>query len=312
MILVFPPLLGEGYSTIKILAGGKPEGIVANSFFSSFAGNEWLFLLIIFIIGMMKIIAASLTIGSGGNGGNFAPSLFVGSYVGFSYSRFINQAFGTHLPVSNFTIVAMAGILCGVMHAPLTGIFLIAEITGGYELMIPLMIVSAITYVMVRHYEPFSLDKKDLASKGSLLTRNKDKNILSLLHVADLIETEYEVIHVQDTLAQLKEKIEQSKKNIFPVVDSNDVLLGIIALDEIRSMLFDLNNFPNILAVELMNKPAAVIQKDETLESIMRKFEMTESWNLPVVDEDIYVGFVSKGVILTKYREQLRENFSEE
>ena len=312
LILLFPALLGEGYSAIKILAGGNPESIVHNSFFSAIAGNEWILLLVIFIIGMMKIVAASLTISSGGNGGNFAPSLFVGSFVGFSFSKFLNQAIGTHLPVSNFTIVAMAGILCGVMHAPLTGIFLIAEITGGYELMIPLMIVSAITYVLVRHYEPFSLDKKDLASKGSLLSRNKDKNILSLMQVADLIETGYEVIHVQDTLTQLKEKIEQSKRNFFPVVDNENKLLGIIALDDIRSMLFDLNNFPNILAVELMNKPVATVQKDETLESIMRKFELTGLWNLPVVDAGIYIGFVSKGVILTKYREQLRENFSEE
>ncbi len=312
LIIIFPPLLGEGYSSIKILAGNHPEMITDNSIFSSISGNAWLLLLVVFFIGLLKIAAASLTIGSGGNGGNFAPSLFLGSFAGFSFARLINQATGTQLPVSNFTIVGMAGILCGVMHAPLTGIFLIAEITGGYELMIPLMIVSAITYMIVRHFEPFSLDKRELANEGALLTRDKDKNILFLMDAAGLIETDYEPVSVQDTIQQLTEKIENTKHDIFPVLDENKKLLGLILLDEIRNMLFDLNNFSEIFALELMSKPQAVIEKNESLESIVGKFESTGAWKLPVVDNGTYIGFISRGNLLSKYRQKLRENFSEE
>ncbi len=312
LIIVFPPLLGEGYSSIKILAGSHPETITGNTIFSSLTANVWILLLVVFVIGILKIAAAALTIGSGGNGGNFAPSLFVGSFAGFSFARLINQTTGLQLPVSNFTIVGMAGILCGVMHAPLTGIFLIAEITGGYELMIPLMIVSAITYIIVRHFEPFSLDKRELANEGALLTRNKDKNILFLMNVSELIEKDYEPIYVQDTIQRLTEKIENTKHDVFPVVDENNTLLGLISLDEIRNILFDLNNFSEIFALELMSKPQAVIEKNESLESIVGKFESTGAWNLPVVDNGNYVGFISRGNLLSKYRQKLRENFSEE
>jgi CIC family chloride channel protein len=310
LILIFPPLFGEGYQSIKYLANETPRMLLQDNLFSAFLQNEWIFLAFIFIVGLIKVIAASITLGSGGNGGNFAPSLFVGAFSGYAYAKFLNQAFHLTVPVGNFSIVGMAGILCGVMHAPLTAVFLIAEITGGYELMIPLMIVSSLTYVLVRHFEPFSLDKKELARKGDLLTENKDKNILSLLDLSELIEKDYTPVPKNATLVDLTAVISGSKRNLFPVIDADQKLLGIITLDEIREMLFELEDYSEILAVELMEQPAAVIQEHEPLESIMKKFETTKKWNLPVVRGDKYVGFVSKSGILSKYRDHLRQNFS--
>ncbi len=312
MILLFPPLFGEGYQSIKILASLHPEELLQNSIFSRLTSNEWILLLVVFGIGLLKVVAASLTIGSGGNGGNFAPSLFVGAFVGFAYAKLINNLIGISIPLSNFAIVGMAGILCGVMHAPLTGIFLIAEITGGYELMIPLMIVAAITFVIVKRFEPYSLDKKELAGKGYLMTQNRDKNILSLLDISELIEKDYISVDSHASLIDLTTIIAHSKRNIFPVVDTDNRLIGLIALDQIREILFELDSYNDILALEVMEAPAALVQENESIESIMQKFESTSCWNLPVVKDGKYVGFVSKSGILAKYREHLRQNFSEE
>jgi CIC family chloride channel protein len=312
LILIFPPLFGEGYQSIKYLANETPRMLLQDNLLAVHLQNEWIFLLFIFMVGITKIVAASMTIGSGGNGGNFAPSLFVGAFSGYAYAKFLNQTFHLSIPVGNFSLVGMAGILCGVMHAPLTAVFLIAEITGGYELMIPLLIVSSVTFVLVRHFEPYSLDKKDLARRGDLLTENKDKNILSLLSLSEVIEQDYTTVPRDATLNDLTTIISSSKRNIFPVLDESEKLLGIITLDEIKEMLFELEDYSEILAVELMNRPAAVVEKTESLESIMQKFETTKKWNLPVVDNSRYVGFVSKSGILSRYREHLRKNFSVE
>ncbi|MCX6149097.1 MAG: chloride channel protein [Ignavibacteriales bacterium] len=312
LILIFPPLFGEGYESIKVLANGIPEQMFRNSLFDKFSNNEWFVLFFILVVGLVKVVAASLTISSGGNGGNFAPSLFVGGFIGFFYSKFINLTFLTRLPVSNFTIVAMAGILCGVMHAPLTGIFLIAEITGGYELMIPLMIVSSITFILVKHFEPYSLDKKELAKKGELLTTDKDKNILTLLQLSEIIEKNFTVVSSDCSIHELINIISHSKRNIFPVTDKNDHLIGIISLDDIRELMFELDNFEDVFAIELMNKAKYVVQVNESMDSVMKKFDESGNWNLPVVDKNKYVGFISKSSVFTKYREKLKRNYSDE
>ncbi|HEV7230171.1 MAG TPA: chloride channel protein, partial [Bacteroidia bacterium] len=220
LIFLFPSLFSEGYSGIQSLAESKPEALIKNSFLAGISSNQWFLLFFIGVVMMVKVIAASVTINSGGNGGNFAPSLFVGAYLGYFFSRLINLLGIASLPESNFTLVAMSGILSGIFHAPLTGIFLIAEITGGYDLMIPLMVVSAISFMIVKYFEPYSMDAKKLAKKGHVITHDKDKSILSSLKAAStLIETGFHSVSPQTHLRELVDVVAHSSRNIFPVTD---------------------------------------------------------------------------------------------
>jgi chloride channel protein, CIC family len=305
LILLFPSLFGEGYSSIKTLAEMKPENLLHNSILSSFGGNEWFLLIFVGAVMMMKVVAASITINSGGNGGNFAPSLFVGAYLGYFFSRLVNMTGIAKIPESNFTIVAMAGVLTGVFHAPLTGIFLIAEITGGYDLMIPLMIVSAISYMIVKYFEPLSMDAKKLAKKGHVLTQDKDKTILSSLKTEKIIETDFQKVSPSATLKELTEVVAHSTRNIFPVIDEKSRLVGIITLDNIREIMFKSEMYESVLVKQLMRKPPAIVSPEESMHSVIKKFDETGSWNLPVVEEGKYLGFISKSSLLTKYRSQL-------
>jgi CIC family chloride channel protein len=305
LVLFFPSLFGEGYESIKMLANIQPEKLLENSVLETFNQNKWFVLLFVGVASLMKVIAASVTISSGGNGGNFAPSLFVGAYLGFFFSYLINLMGIAEIPVSNFTIVAMAGILTGVFHAPLTGIFLIAEITGGYELMIPLMVVSALSLTIAKYYEPYSMDAKKLAKKGHTLSHSKDKTILSSLKISKIIETDFQKLLPDQTLKTLVEIVAHSRRNIFPVVDANNRLTGIILLDNIREIMFKTEMYEKVLVKELMIQPPAVIAPDENLNLVIKKFDETGAWNLPVVDNDQYVGFISKSGLLTKYRSQL-------
>jgi chloride channel protein, CIC family len=306
LILFFPALFGEGYESIKWLADQKPEKFFGNSLIFDTATGQWMVLFVILAM-LLKTVATAVTIGSGGNGGNFAPSLFVGACLGFSFAMLVRYTGLADLPVANFTVVAMAGILSGVFHAPLTGIFLIAEITGGYELMIPLMIVSALSYAVVKRFEPHSMDMKRMAKKGQIFTSDKDRNILSTLKTSKIIETGFQVVPPDADLRQLVEIVAHSNRNIFPVIGPDDRLLGIILLDNIREIMFrqDLYSTP---VKQLMRKPPAVVSPDEDMTSVMKKFDETGAWNLPVVDEDKYVGFISKSSIFTKYRENLAKS----
>ncbi|HEY9488300.1 MAG TPA: chloride channel protein [Chryseosolibacter sp.] len=310
IILLFPPLYGEGYETIKHLADMKGKELFHNSILYPHVDtdNEYIFLLALLIF--LKPIAAAITIGSGGNGGNFAPALFVGAYVGFVFARIINLLGLAVIPENNFTLVAMAGILSGIFYAPLTAIFLIAEITGGYELMIPLMIVSALSMTVTHLFEPLSMDSKKLASmlRGSIETR--DKFLLSKLNLNDLIETNFAIVKPDHSLEALIKVIAQSNRNIFPVVDDDKKLIGIVHLDKIRTVIFGSSSKENTTVRDLMTPPPVVIQADESLHLVLNKFEETKSWNLPVVDRGEYIGFLSKSSILTKYRNELMESAS--
>jgi chloride channel protein, CIC family len=304
LILFFPPLFGEGYDSIKALSGTNPSEIFRHSILSGLTLSPWSLLLVIIMTMFFKSAAVAVTIGSGGNGGNFAPSLFVGAFLGFSFSSIINLSGISNLPVSNFVIVAMGGILSGIFHAPLTGIFLIAEITGGYELMIPLMIVSAISFLVSKYFEPYSMDTKRLAKKGHLLTSDKDKNILSSLKTLKAIETNFQTISPEATLGQLVELVAHSSRNIFPVV-KNEILCGIIFLDNIREIMFKHEMYNTILVKDLMRKPPAVIDPEEDMQLVMKKFDETGVWNLAVVKDGKYLGFISKSSIFTQYRKRL-------
>ncbi|MBI3512000.1 MAG: chloride channel protein [Bacteroidetes bacterium] len=311
LIWVFPSLYGEGYASIKTLSGPHPTDLFRNSLFNSYSGNIWFVLAFFTAIMLIKVFATAITVGSGGNGGNFAPALFVGAYLGFVFSTLLNHLQVADIPVSNFALVAMAGILSGVFHSPLTGIFLIAEITGGYGLMIPLMIVSALSFSVVRYFEQFSMDTKKLASKGHIFTANKDRNILSRLKVPKILETDFQKVDPAMKLRDFVNVIAHSHRNIFPVVDKEGTLLGIILLDQIREIMFRNELYDTVNAQQLMRSPAAIIQPDDDMFMVMKKFDDTGAWNLPVIENGAYIGFISKSSIFSRYREVLIRNTSE-
>jgi CIC family chloride channel protein len=303
LLIIFPPLFGEGYESIKVLAALKPEELIKASILQDFISSD--IQLLLFLGALLFTFAAAITIGSGGNGGNFAPSLFVGAYMGFIFSRVVNVMGFSQIPETNFALVGMAGILSGVFYAPLTAIFLIAEITGGYSLMIPLMIVSALSMVVTHYFEPISMEGKRLEGMLNLTVENRDKFLLSKLDLSALIETNFSVIKPDEPLSALIKVISSSSRNTFPVVDDNDVLVGIIHMDNIRGIIFNPEKHEGTIVRALMTKPAAVIKMDENLHTVLKKFDDTNQWNLPVLDGNRYVGFVSKSSVLTKYRSEL-------
>jgi CIC family chloride channel protein len=308
LIWLFPSLYGEGYGSIKTLADLQPEQLMKNSLFENWSGNGWFVLCFIGMIMMVKVFATAATLGSGGNGGNFAPSLFVGAYVGYFFSKALNMFGLSNLPVANFTIVGMSGILSGIFHAPLTGIFLIAEITGGYELMIPLLIVSALSYSVVKYFEPYSMDTKKLAKKGDIFTHDRDRNILSALNVENIMETDFQPVSPGIKLGELVEVIAHSHRSIFPVLDDQQQLVGIIQLDNIRELMFKVEKYNLLTAKQLMRSPTAIVVPDEQMYSVMRKFDETNAWNLPVVEDGVYRGFISKSGLFNRYRKMLVNN----
>ena len=305
LIMLFPPLFGQGYESIKLLEQDRAELLLRESWLSFFGSNEWLVLCFTGALMLVKVIASTLTIEAGGKGGNFGPSMFVGAYAGFFFAKLVNLLHIGNVPVSSFTMVGMAGILSGVMHAPLMGIFLIAEITGGYTLMIPLMVVAATSYAVVKYFEPYSLEAKKLAQKGQLLTSNKDKTVLQIMKIRSLIEFEFQQVAPDATLRELVEVIAHSKRNLFPVVSAKGKLEGIILLEDIREIMFKTERYDTVKAKELMSQSPDVVQYDDSMAIVMKKFDETGAWNLPVLQGDLYLGFVSKSSIFTKYRKLL-------
>lgn len=305
VVAIFPSLFGEGYESIKQLAEFKPQYLFKDSLLSGFLTSEGMIILFISLALLLKAFAVGITLGSGGNGGNFAPSLFVGAYLGFAFASTLKLIGFENVPVINLTLVAMAGILTGVFHAPLTGIFLIAEITGGYELIIPLMIVSSISYVVVKYFHPDSLDVKRLRKRGTVVSEDKDITILGKIDAETLIEKDFSEIIQGSNLRQIVEAVKHSKRNTFPIISKHRQLIGIIYLDDIKEAMFNQDLYDKVYAKELMHKPAEVINMKDDIFAIMKKFEQSGEWNLPVVDNDQYIGFLSKSSILTKYRNEL-------
>ena len=305
LYFVFPSLFGEGYSSIKTLSDQKPENLMNGSIFSEYENNAWYVLIFIGLTTFVKAFATGITLGAGGNGGNFAPSLFLGAHLGFFWARLVNLLNFTKLPENNFTIVGMAGILTGIYHAPLTAIFLIAEITGGYTLMIPLMIVSSIAFVISKYFEPYSMDTKKLVHSGQIFTDDKDKNILVSIKASGLVETDFQKIKADATLGSLVNLISSSRRNIFPVVDNDGKLLGIVLLDNAREVIFKRELYDTMKVAELMTKAPGMVHPMETMDVVMQKFDDTGAWNLPVIDDGKYIGFISKSTVFNRYREKL-------
>lgn len=308
LIFVFPPLYGEGYGAINNLLDGNPAAVVDGTFFYLDRNNVWFIALFIGAVLLMKAFATSATNGAGGVGGTFAPSLFVGALCGFLFAYILNNLdVPIELSNKNFALMGMAGLMSGVMHAPLMAIFLTAEMTGGYNLFLPLLIVSSISYMTIRIFEPYSIYTKRLAMAGDLLTHEKDKAVLTLLKVDNVIEHDCKAVHPEMTLKEVVDIIATSSRNLFPVVDSEGMLKGIVLLDEIRNIMFRTDLYRKMHVTRFMSMPPARVLTTDSMEKVMATFDRTNAWNLPVVDpEGHYVGFVSKSKIFNSYRRVLR------
>jgi CIC family chloride channel protein len=308
VILAFPPLYGEGYEAIKQLLAGDELAILERSFFYSFADSTTVFLLFLTFILLIKPLASGLTLGAGGSGGIFAPSLFMGALTGFLFASVSNLIYPSwELSQSNFTLVGMCGVMSGVQYAPLTAIFLIAEITSGYELFVPLMIVSALSYSTVSYFEKHSIYTKKLIEKGDLIRHDKDKQVLSLISLEKIIEKDLLIISPDAHLEDLIELVKTSKRNIFPVVNANGELEGIVTLDDFREIMFEEEMRKQVEVRTLMQQPPATVGLQEKMQSVMNKFELTQAWNLPVLNEGLYYGFISKSRIFNAYRTKLKQ-----
>lgn len=309
VIFFIPPLYGEGFEVMNSLISGNPTEALQNAFGWN-VGDSWAIIALLTGIVLFKVVAMATTVGAGGVGGVFAPALFTGGILGNLFARTINQLgwFEHSLPLASFTLVAMAGLVAGVLHAPLTAIFLIAELTGGYTLFIPLMIVASVAFALSKYYLKHSLYTKRLALEGNLITHDKDQKVLTLMDIESVIEKNFISVHSDMTLGELIEKaVIKSNRNIFPVVEiTSNYLEGIILLDDIRTIMFNRDLYDTVKVKDLIHSPPEIIHlgKDK-MTDIMRKFQDTAAWNLPVVREGAYIGFISKSKLLTAYRRKL-------
>jgi CIC family chloride channel protein len=311
LIFLFPSLYGEGYTTITALLNGDITSVVENSFFYVLRDKYWLFLGYLALIMVFKVLAMSATTGGGGVGGIFAPTLFMGGIAGFFFARLVNGLETVRLTESNFTLAGMAGLMAGVMHAPLTAIFLIAEITGGYGLLVPLIITSTVSFMTIMYFEPHSIYTKRLAKRGELITHHKDRAILTLMKWDREIEKDLKTVHQDDTLGELVKRIAKSKRNLFPVVDEENHLIGVVLLDHVRDIMFNREMYNDTYVRDLMVSPPTYVQLEDTMETVMEKFRESNAWNLPVLDGDKYIGFISKSRIFSAYRKVLQKHSEE-
>jgi CIC family chloride channel protein len=312
LVVLFPPLYGEGYGAINHLLDGNVGAIVNGTFFYVDRDNVWFLVLFIAAITLMKAFATSATNGAGGVGGTFAPSLFVGALTGFLFAYIINNLdLGIELSQKNFTLMGMAGVMSGVMHAPLMAIFLTAEMTGGYDLFLPLLIVSALAYFTIQCFTPYSIYTMRLAKAGDLMTHQKDKAVLTLLKLDNVIETDFKEVHPEMSLREMVDVISVSNRNLFPVTDSDGMLKGIVLLDDIRNIMFRTDLYPKMHVSRFMAAVPATIDMHMPMDKVMDIFDKTNAWNLPVVENGRYIGFISKSKIFNSYRRVLR-HFTED
>lgn len=309
LIFLFPPLFGEGYEYLHELLNGGTINLEGQTVLAFFLRKAWLVPVFFLLVLLLKVFSMSFTNAGGGVGGTFGPTLFMGAIAGFVVSRTINLiAGGGMVPEQNFVLVGMAGLMAGVMQAPMTAIFLIADMTGGYDLLIPLILTSTVSYAVTRAIEPYSIYTKRIAKKGELLTHDSDQAVLTLLKTSDLIESDFMTVRIDSTLGDLVEKVANSSRNIFPVLDSRNHFQGYVSLEDIRHDMFKNEQYDTLHVYNFMKSAPAYVYVDEKMDSVMRKFEQTGAWNLPVVDhERTYVGFVSKSKIFSAYREQLKQ-----
>ena len=307
MVFLFPPLYGEGYGIINNLLDGNVSAVMNGTVFYVDRDNVWFITLFIAAITLMKAFATSATNGAGGVGGTFAPSLFVGALTGFLFAYIFNNLdFGVELSQKNFTLMGMAGVMSGVMHAPLMAIFLTAEMTGGYDLFLPLLIVSTLAYITIQIFLPYSIYTMRLAKAGDLLTHQKDKAVLTLMKMDKVIERDFKAVKPDMNLKEVVDVISVSKRNLYPVVDDEGYLKGVVLLDDIRNIMFRTDLYRKMHVSRFMTTTPAVIDVNEPMDKVMSTFDKTNAWNLPVTDKGKYVGFVSKSKIFNSYRQVLK------
>lgn len=311
LIFLFPPLFGEGYSSLGVLLNGGTISLEGTTPLAGLLDFRWGVPLFFTMILLLKVFSMTLTNAGGGVGGTFGPTLFVGAIAGFVVARVINLILantGISVPEQNFVLVGMAALMAGVMQAPMTAIFLIAEISGGYELFIPLIIASAISFGTTRLFEQYSIYTKRIAQSGELLTHDNDQAVLTLLKTKDLVRDKYPRVNVDMTLGDFVEVISDSDAQVFAVLDDAGHLEGLVEMDRMRKLMFKTDQYDVTLVRDFMEAPQALVYIDEKMESVMEKFDRTEAWRLPVVDQDYkYCGFVSKSRILSAYRTELKE-----
>jgi len=306
LVFLIPSLYGEGYEPINNVLNGNYGYLFEHALYEKWSDSALAMLVILVFILAFKVIATSITFGAGGIGGIFAPSLFIGSNLGLFVAKILNL-FGADLPENNFALVGMAGLVAGVIHAPLTAIFLIAEITGGYELFMPLMLVSTISYATARYFSANSVYTIQLAKRGELMTHDRDKNVLLHMKVNNLIEKDFHRIHPDAKLGDLVLVIKKAHRNVFPVVDDDGNFHGIVKMDDIRHIMFDKDSWDNIHVRDLMFTPQFTISSNESMEEVTRKFHVSHRYNIAVLDEGKYIGFVSRAKVFSAYREMLKK-----
>jgi CIC family chloride channel protein len=305
LIFIFPPLYGEGYGLVNKLMNADFGSLFDRSLFYVYRDNIWVVIGFSFAILMIKVLASAITVGSGGNGGIFGPSLFVGALLGFIFVKTFEAFNLINLPMQNFVAAGMAGLVSGVLHAPLTAIFLIAEITGGYALIVPLMLVSSGSYFITRYFEKYSIYTKNLIERG-FITFDKDKDLLSRVDIGSIIQTDFTQLSPNQTLGELVSIITKSKRNIFVVLDEQQHLLGVITLDDIREIMFNQEEYNRIKVKRLMSIPRYTVLPKTDVTELIEKFDEYNVWKIPVVNEEgVYLGFVSKTAVLDQYREKL-------
>ena len=306
LIFLFPPLWGEGYTSINKVFNGLGGNLLNNSLFFGLQNSPWFFILFLLLLIFFKVIAMTATTASGGVGGIFAPSLFVGAVGGYFVAFFSNHVFGLNLPPDNFALAGMGAMMAGVMHAPLLGIFLTAEITGGYQLFFPLIISAIASYLTIMQFEPYSIYTKRLAQQGDLITHHKDKAVLHFMEIEELIEKDFEVVPTEATLGDLTKVIARSKRNLFPVVDPDGTMRGMVKMDDIREIIFDHDLYDKIYVKDLMYMPEYYISPHDTMHKVAEKFESSGRFNLAVIDNGKYIGFISRARVFSNYRNTMR------
>ncbi|WP_375437926.1 chloride channel protein [uncultured Hymenobacter sp.] len=306
LVFLFPPLYGEGYNIVQLLLAGQGQQLVNGSIFAVYRDeNVWILLAVAAASMLLKVFATTITVGAGGNGGMFGSSLFAGALLGFVFARVVNLSGLTTVPEVHFIVLGMAGVLAGVVHAPLTAIFLIAEITGGYALFVPLMVVTSSSYLITRYFEPYSVYTRKLVQRGVYVHKDRDRGLLAQMDVLHLVQTDFVAVHPGDTLGDLVKTFRHASRNIFPVVDQDGQLVGVVTLDTVRDALFDDAHYSTTRVRDLMTDPPATVNPDDSLLDTLRCMEQLGVPALPVVDHGHYVGFLLKSTILAGYRKQL-------
>ena len=307
LVFLFPSLWGEGYTSVSTIFNGHGADLLNNSIFYSFKNNPFSLLSVFVLILLFKVVAMSSTSGAGGVGGIFAPSLFMGAVGGYFVAHTLNMFFPLNLAEENFALAGMAAMMAGVMHAPLLGIFLIAEVTGGYQMFMPLIIASTVSYLTIMNFEPYSIYTKRLHEEGDLLTHHKDKMVLHFMKVRDLIENDFEMVSPDLTLGQLTYAIARSKRDLFPVVDENGMMKGMIKMNDIRNIIFEQELYEKITVSELMYMPEFFISPEDSMDVVVEKFRTSGRFNLAVIDKGKYLGFISRARVFSSYRDKVAD-----